>query len=174
MKIFFHNVKIFFCLTKKVFGVVMMSRHPRISPKSGGPGGGPGGGSRGGPRGGPGGAPRGPPGAPRAPGAKSGEFSGPPLSKPFQKKSLSVPTGRVIKYPKKCAKFGPPGGPPPGGVPGGGPGTPILGGSDTGICARYARTTAIAHARCHPKHAERKKKFVNEKKVCKEKKVYDE
>ena len=76
-------------------------------------------------------------GARRAPGA---EIS-PPRNHPFlSEKPTSVPTGRVIKYPRKCTPPGPgPPGGPPGGVPGpgglgppsrgvsqGGPGTPNL------------------------------------------------
>ena len=95
----------------------------------GGPRGGPKtplfGGSPGGvPRGGPGGAPGGPPGRGR-------EISAPP---DFAQKfipgrilyHLCVPTGRVIKYPRKCALFCPPGG-PPGTPPGGVPGPPFWG-----------------------------------------------
>ena len=36
-----------------------------------------------------------------------------------EKRDQTVPTGRVIKYPKKCALFCPPGGRAPGGPPGG-------------------------------------------------------
>jgi len=50
---------------------------------------------------------------------------GPPGGPPRGKKNqIFVPTGRVIKYPKKCALFCPPGGPAPrgpGGPPGGTP-----------------------------------------------------
>ena len=54
-------------------------------------------------------------------GPKMGVPGGPPREKKFQ----IVPTGRVIKYPKKCALFcpprcaAPPGGPPDGGSQGG-------------------------------------------------------
>ena len=50
-----------------------------------------------------------------------GPPGGPPRGKKIQ---IFVPTGRVIKYPKKCALFCPPGGPAPrgpGGPPGGTP-----------------------------------------------------
>ena len=49
-----------------------------------------------------------------------------------EKGGQTVPTGRVIKYPKKCALFAPPGNPPRGGVPGcqNAPNSgPLLGGS---------------------------------------------
>ena len=67
------------------------------------------GGPPGGPRGGPGGGPR---GGPRG-GQKMGKF-GDPLG---QISNHCVPTGRVIKYPRKCALF-PPRGAPPGPPPG--------------------------------------------------------
>merc|ERR1712136_469589 len=62
-------------------------------------------------------------GARRAPGA---EIS-PPRNHPFlSEKPTSVPTGRVIKYPRKCTPPGPgPPGGPPGGAPRGVPGPPI-------------------------------------------------
>ena len=84
-------------------------------------------GAPGGPPGGPGGRPGGPGGPPGAPGGpqKSG-FSGTGKNRPFCiipctkggffRGPGSVPTGRVIKYPRKCAKSGPPGG--AGGPPG--------------------------------------------------------
>ena len=51
-------------------------------------------------------------------GPKMGVPGGPPGGKKFQ----IVPTGRVIKYPKKCALFCPPrSAAPPGGHPNGGP-----------------------------------------------------
>ena len=43
----------------------------------------------------------------------------------------SVPTGRIIKYPKKCALFCPPG--PPGTPPDTPPGTPLPGGVSRGV-----------------------------------------
>merc|ERR1711980_14325 len=90
----------------------------------------------GGPGGPPGGAPGPPGGARRAPGAEIWS----PRNHPFlSEKPTSVPTGRVIKYPRKCtpgapgAPRGPPGGPPaqgglgppPGGPPRGSRGPPI-------------------------------------------------
>lgn len=102
-----------------------------------GPPGGSQGGSWGPPRGGPRGGqkrgvfrgvPGGPPGAPRggnpAPGG-GGEICGfflGPLPETPNSGARSVPTGRVIKYPRKCTPPGPPdppGTPPPGGPPGG-------------------------------------------------------
>ena len=61
-------------------------------------------------------------------GPKWGSRGGPPGGKKFQ----IVPTGRVIKYPKKCALFCPPAArPPQGGAPGppagGSPGPPKMG-----------------------------------------------
>ena len=59
-----------------------------------------------------------------------------------EKRAQTVPTGRVIKYPKKCALFCPPGGSPPGGAksapPDGPPGRgvrPPLGNTNTYIIA---------------------------------------
>ena len=59
-----------------------------------------------------------------------------------EKRAQTVPTGRVIKYPKKCALFCPPGGSPPGGPksapPDGPPGRgvrPPLGNTNTYIIA---------------------------------------
>ena len=91
------------------------------------------------------GAPGGPPGGPRAPPGGARRAPGAeiwsPRNHPFlSEKPTSVPTGRVIKYPRKCtpgapgAPRGPPGGPPaqgglgppPGGASQGVPGTPNL------------------------------------------------
>ena len=78
--------------------------------------------------------PRGGPGAPPG-GAPGGQKSGfltkiqiRPLKKMYRN---SVPTGRIIKYPKKCALFCPPG--PPGGPPGPPPGPPLKGGPRGGL-----------------------------------------
>ena len=94
----------------------------------------------------PGGGVRGPPGrgSRDPPGRGPGGRKLPPRNRAFvSKKATSVPTGRVIKYPRKCTPGGPgrpPGSPPAGGVrdppkwgvrdpPPGGSGTPLPGGS---------------------------------------------
>ena len=86
---------------------------------------------RGASRGGPGGAPG---GRFWAPGRPGGDFW-PPENHPFLfLMPTSVPTGRVIKYPRKCTPPGPRApGRPPGGTPAqGGPGTPSRGVSQGG------------------------------------------
>ena len=97
-------------------------KHPQKPPKKGvknGP-------FLGVPRGGSRGAPGGAPGGPRG-GGNFGNFEG-PLG---QISNHCVPTGRVIKYPRKCALF-PPRGAPRGGPPGppqkGAKNGPFLGG----------------------------------------------
>ena len=52
-------------------------------------------------------------------GGPQGGVPGGPKKGGKKKCPKTVPTGRIIKYPKKCALFGPPGGPP--GPPQGGP-----------------------------------------------------
>ena len=49
------------------------------------------------------------------------DFGGKFVHAPYQRAKESVPTGRVIKYPPKCATWGPPGGAPPGPPSGGVP-----------------------------------------------------
>ena len=75
------------------------------------------------PRGVPRGAPPAPPGGPA--GTPPPKIGGPPGKAPSQSRTpRSVPTGRVIKYPQKCARRGPPRGPPQDPPPGGPPGPP--------------------------------------------------
>ena len=69
--------------------------------------------------GGPGGTPLGVHFGPRGPGGPGGpKIGGPPGNGPSRAHTpTSVPTGRVIKYPRKCTPPGPPGGPPLRGAP---------------------------------------------------------